>query len=385
MERYPGWNLTAAQRARAELLGLALAAARRLKGQGGCLTAPSELHHEHNASPYWNESYYFNFTDLAGRIGGFTRIGMVPNQKTAIAILFLFLEDGGILMTSQTEPIEASRDDVSVGALRYERARALWEWRILFKGSMLRLSDPRDLARLGQDEPSAVSSPQGFCAEEVDLELSFIGWSPCHDFKDVDPHFIAERFVSGRSRLEDLRAMGKVASEHYEQVGEVAGSITIGGRTISFQGSGQRDHSWGERDWKAPRGWTWLTAQFGKDLGFNLSRVMIRSLDLFNGYVSRNGRNYRLRRARLETAFEADGQTQKSIRIRLQDTSGWEAEIEGSPRNVVPLTLTEGSHRTRVNEAFTLYRWGGREGYGISEYLHQLTCKAGPSSPAKAV
>lgn len=373
MERYPEWNLTTRQQIKAELLSYILGAAKRIKGKGGSVPAPAEFHHAHDASHHWNESYYFNFSDPSGRIGGFTRIGMVPNQKTAIAILFLFLDDGGILMLHQSEPILASRDEVSVGLLRYERIQPLWEWKILFRGSMLHLADPRDLVHFFDGSSPAAPGAGGQHFVDVDLDLVFRGWSPCHDFKDVDLRFFADRIVSKGSRLEDLRATGKVASEHYEQVGDVTGRIELGGSALSFQGSGHRDHSWGERDWKAPERWTWLTAQFGRDFGFNLSRVMIRSLDIFNGYVSRNGRNYHLRRAHLQTEFEPDGRTQKSLLLRLQDTTGWEAEILGNALTVVPLTLVDGAHRTRVNEAFALYRWKGKEGLGIAEYLYQIS------------
>lgn len=374
MARYPEFELGIAQRIRAECLYRLLAAARAWKGVRGPVPDRSEFHHEHGPSWYWNESYYFNFSDRNYRIGGFTRIGMVPNQKSAVGILFLFLEDGSILMLHQSEPIESSRDDVGVGELRYERVRPLWEWRIRFAGNMLRLADPANLpSLLGATSPG---SGVRLCAEPslvaVNLDLLFSGWSPCHDFKETNLRFFAERFVSRGSRLKDLRAVRKVASEHYEQVGDVVGTIVLDSRTLDIRGSGHRDHSWGERDWKAPKRWTWLTAQFGREFAFNLSRVVIRSLDIFNGYVSRQGKNYALRRAHLETEFKADGTTQRRVHIRLEDTSGWEADLEAEALTVVPLTLSEGDHQTRVNEAFASYRWEGREGLGIAEYLHQV-------------
>jgi hypothetical protein len=236
---------------------------------------------------------------------------------------------------------------------------------------MLYLADPREHLALST-EVRADSDPGDLDFKEVSLDISFEGWSPCHDFKEVDASFVAERLVNRRSRLKDLASITKVASEHYEQVGHWTGEIRVDGERIGIHGSGHRDHSWGERDWKAPERWTWLTAQFGDEFGFNLSRVVIKSVDMFNGYVCRSGKNIPLRRAWLETDFQDDGITQKAVRLRLQDTTGWEAELVGSPRTVVPLVLQDGAHRTLVNEAFTAYRWEGRTGYGISEYLHQL-------------
>ena len=371
MGSFPGWRLSLGQRAKAEMLSALFGLAGRRRGRHAVVPESGEFHHDHNDSHYWNESYYFNFTDPANRIGGFTRIGMVPNQGNAIGILYLFLKDGGILALLQSEAITASRDEVTVGVLRYERVQPLWEWRIVYEGKMLYMADPRDHLSLSTGgKNDAKLSAMDF--RDVFVDMTFKGWSPCHDFKAGDMALIADRLVACGSRLKDLSSIAKVASEHYEQVGGWTGEIRVDGEKIGIQGSGHRDHSWGERDWKAPARWTWLTAQFGSELGFNLSRVVIKSLDIFNGYVCRSGENHPLRRAWLETDFEDDEVTQKRIRLRLQDTTGWEAEVEGTPQTVVPLVLQEGSHRTLVNEAFTAYRWKGKSGYGISEYLHQL-------------
>jgi hypothetical protein len=371
MGSFPGWGLSLGQRLKAETLSALLGLARRRKGRHGRVAESGEFHHDHSDSHYWNESYYFNFTDPDNKIGGFTRIGMVPNQENANGILYLFLKDGGILALIQSEAIKASRDEVTVGLLQYERVQPLWEWRILYVGKMLYLADPRDhfLLSTGGRQDADLSETD---FKDVSVDITFKGWSPCHDFKAANISFIADRLVACGSRLKDLASITKVASEHYEQVGAWTGEIRVDGEKVGIQGSGHRDHSWGERDWKAPERWTWLTAQFGSEFGFNLSRVVIKSLDIFNGYVCRSGNNYPLRRAWLETDFEDDGVTQKGIRLRLQDTTGWEAQVEGAPQTVVPLVLEEGSHRTLVNEAFTAYRWEGRTGYGISEYLHQI-------------
>jgi hypothetical protein len=371
MEKYPDWKLAQSGKLRAKGLSSLFTLGRRAKKQGGPVRPQDEFHHPHQDAYHWNESYYFNFTDPDRGMGGFSRIGMVPNQDVAIGILYIFLPDGGILMLTQSEPCRASRDEIGVGLLRYERVQPLREWRIRFEGEMLCLPDPRRLLTL-VDPPAGGASEEDLEFRQASVDLRFRGWSDCHNFKDADADFVAERFVNAGSRLRDLMAVTKVASEHYEQVGEWSGEVVIAGEKFPIRGSGHRDHSWGERDWKAPERWTWLTAQFGADFGFNLSRVVIKSLDIYNGYVCRAGKNFSLRRAWLATEFEGDGRTQKRVRVRLQDVSGWEAEVEGIPQTVVPLTLRDGAHRTLVNEALTEYEWRGRRGFGISEYLHQL-------------
>ena len=106
--------------------------------------------------------------------------------------------------------------------------------------------------------------PETLTSQRVEVDLEVEGVAPCFNFKDSDPRALAEMLVKARTRLADLRQVSKVSSEHYEQVMRVSGSIKIGNREISFAGSGHRDHSWGLRDWAAPRLWTWLTCQFGR-------------------------------------------------------------------------------------------------------------------------
>jgi len=373
MERYPGWNLGLASRVKAVALRGAVGAALGLSGRRrGVRSASVEGYHRPTGSLYWNESYYFNFTDPVKKMGGFTRIGILPNQQTSIGLLCIYLEDGGIDFLVQSEECEDMREEgeaLSVGLLAYEMVRPLWEWKVRFSGAMLHFAKPAMLLEFLRRKDAS-----GLCSfHDVEVDLSFVGWSPCHDFKNMDARAFADRFVAKKSSFKDLRRISKIASEHYEQVGSWKGSIRVEGMTHHIHGTGHRDHSWGQRDWKAPSTWTWLTSQFDGALGFNVSRVVIGSMDVVNGFVSRDGKNYPLRRVHLETEFEPDGLTQKQILIRAMDSSGWEMEVEAEALCVVPLVHEEKGRRTLINEAFTEYRWDGRTAYGISEYLHQVT------------
>jgi len=233
----------------------------------------------------------------------------------------------------------------------------------------LRSSLERALASLDfDDEVDPVSVPR----VPVDVDLEWKGVAPPFNFKDADPAALAEMIVSAGTHLSDLRMVSRVSSEHYEQTGTVTGSMTIDGEKHDISGSGHRDHSWGVRDWSAPRAWTWLTCQFGDEMAFNLSRVAIESVDVFNGFLCYGGTNHPVRRAELETDFEEDGLTQKAVRFRFEDVDGRAIEVAGDVLTVIPLDLRARGHNTIVNEGLARYRWEGREGYGIAEYLHQM-------------
>lgn len=336
---------------------------KRAKRAGEPLAEDVELLHAHSFDRDWNESYYFNFVDPARRVGGYTRIGILPNQESDIFTIMLYA--GGRRLLAETGGGRAVADEagVSIGNLRYEIAEPLKSWRLRFSGEMRDIADSRALISM---------SPEEGTRTPVELDITFEGVAPCFNFKNADALALAEMLVKARTRLRDARQVSRVSSEHYEQAGRCTGVIGFDGRELEFAGGGHRDHSWGVRDWSAPRLWTWLTCQFGDELAFNLSRVAIGTVDVFNGFVCRGGKNYPVRRARLETVFEEDGITQKALRFAVEDTGGRLIDVAGDVLTVIPLDLSSRGHSTLVNEALAEYRLEGRTGYGIAEYLHQV-------------
>jgi hypothetical protein len=336
---------------------------KNMKKIGAPLEPDVESLHDPTDDYHWNESFYFNFTDPKRAIGGWTRMGIVPNQETDTGAMMLYAGGSRILVTLQSGKVTSDGEMLSLGALEYHRMDPLRQWRLVFRGDMADIVDARKLPEL---------DPERQRTQEVEVDLVFEGGAPCFDFKDADPRAVAEMLVDADTRLRDLRRVSRVSSDHYEQTGVVRGNIRIGNREIAFSGGGHRDHSWGPRDWAAPRLWTWLTCRFGDELAFNLSRVAIASVDLFNGFISRDGVNYPLRRAYLETEFEEDGLTQRRLAFSMEDTGGRTVEVTGDVLTAIPLHLPSNDHITLVNEALTEYRCEGMTGCGISEYLHQL-------------
>ena len=112
--------------------------------------------------------------------------------------------------------------------------------------------------------------------------------------------------------------------------------------------------------------------EFGQDTGLNLCRIVIGKVDLFLGYIIRDGQNYPLKDFKLETEFEADGTTQKKINFSIEDVSGFRMDVTGQVHSLFHLLKHDGEKTTVVNEALTEYKWNGRTSFGISEYLHKL-------------
>jgi len=333
--------------------------------RGRELTGRDEFNHPFGAGLLWNESYYFNFFDHQVGLGGFTRIGILPNQQATIGLLALYPLDETALLFRNDPPLPEDPDVLETGPLVYGRIEPMKAWRIQFQGGMVHVPEPRKLL----DRSVPVDAPQ---MQEVEVDLTFRQLSPVFDYHDLDPMSFARFLVERKVPVRELRSVSRVSSHHYEQAGTVRGKVRIGSEEYDFQGSGQRDHSWGTRDWKAPTLWRWLTAQFGSDLALNLSRVVIGRVEIFAGFLYHSGRNHPIRRFELDTEYEAGELIQKHLSIRAEDISGKVIEMTGEVVNPIPLVLEESGHRTLVVEAMTRYTWKGQRCYGISEYLQQL-------------
>jgi hypothetical protein len=319
--------------------------------------------------PLYNDSHYFNFFDHDHGIGAFTRIGKLANRNASIGLFFIYLREGQAFILAQSEHIPRDLTEIRSGPIRYEIIKPLKELRIVNRARFLRLENPRDWI-----------DPVGLCRRvkdedfvDVDVDITFSGWGEVHNSKNLYARGLARRMIEKDFGLKDLMETRKFAAEHYEQAGSYRGTIRIGDRTIELgNATGHRDHSWGARDMTAAKSWTWLTVQFGEGMAVNVACFKAGKLDIMSGYIFRNGRNHALREIGLDTEFEDDGLTQKSLRFSVQDTTGFRMNVEGRVLNPIPIVVADDDKiRSFAFEAMTEYTWQGRKAYGISEYVHR--------------
>ena len=76
-----------------------------------------------------------------------------------------------------------------------------------------------------------------------------------------------------------------IGTTRYEVSCNVHGEILVGDETIQLDGIGQRDHSWGVRDWWN-LGWVWTAGGLEDGTRFHTARIRIPGLEAFApGYV----------------------------------------------------------------------------------------------------
>ena len=307
------------------------------------LAAEDEYTHAPGTEPTFDESMYFNVFDPAAEVGGFFRLGNRPNEGHAEMTVCLYLPDGSVgFMFGR--PGVGGNDGFDAAGLRFEVIEPFAALRVAYDGPLALLPDPLAM----RDPRSAFAA-----AEQVrcSLELTYRGLAPA---------FGAEAGLAG------------FAAAHYEQHVGARGRVSLGERDWEVDGFGLRDHSWGPRTWQAPLWYRWLTCSAGERDGFMVSVIATRDGEVRRaGVLLEDGRYAPIHDARIETDWSGEHHDHAGLRCRAR-TEGREVEIEGRVRALIPLRHRRDGETTRIGEGLTEYRWDGKVGYGLSEYLDQL-------------
>jgi hypothetical protein len=309
-----------------------------------------EHDHAHPVEPdtAWSESYYFNCYDPATDTGFYSRAAVRPNEGTLDAGMSIWIPGGGIAHAGGVREQRTMVDTVlDAGPVRYEMLEPMKRWRITVDGD----------------------STAGPVAIDVEFEalMPFVG-----------------SYGQGRegqgSSAETRKHLGK---GHLEQAGRWSGTITVGGdvHRLGPEARGNRDKSWGPRRWGGPTMWRWFSINIGDDTHFGGIRNGTAAGDLHRGWVWKDGEHASVERWDVTCDLAEDGVTHVRSHVVAHDKLGRSHQLEAEVIRVEPGTKGIQPGRTIVNEGLARWTYEGREGWGISEYLHQLDDQARPVVP----
>jgi hypothetical protein len=321
------------------------------------LEPSDEYTHEPDPVPNYNESMYLNGFDLDAEVGGWFRIGNRVNEGYAEMTVCIYLPDGRIGFLYDRPKID-NNDKMAAGGLEIGVVKPFEHLTIGFDGKVCLLDDPKQMAN-----PREAFKTNPFVECEVRLDVT--GVSPMYgglpQYDDGSPI--------------ETDASKSFAKAHYEQHTAVKGSIQVGAETITLDGLGLRDKSWGPRYWQAVSWYRWLPMIFGPDFAMMLSIVDAGGSPRRSGMVLDNGEYKMIRDCRIESDYDADDyQTAMRCWARTDDA---EYEVTGEVISMIPLRnrrkTDDGEQlHTRITEAMTRYECNGRKGMGMSEYLDQI-------------
>ena len=292
------------------------------------------IHNVEDPSEHWSDSLYFNLWDPASDVFLLTRIAVLPNRPGATAGAVLWRGEHPVYGYGRDvdEVPLGDWDDMRIEGLRYRMERALETWE-------LELED----------------GANGF-------DLRFEGFTGAIDYAD------------------NAQPLPKpVAWGHYEQTCRVTGRIVVNDEEIRIDGVGQRDHSWGFRDWGGVREWHWITGFFETHGGegsrsFNIFHVVQSDGTVTaNGFVHDGGTDYLVvgvERATRESPG-GGGRAPASTELTIEVEGGHRFEITAeAAKTAIPVRPAGPDRATVVHEVPMRMRTSdGLEGFGIYELL----------------
>lgn len=288
------------------------------------LTYEDDFLHEPTERSDFRESYYFNWVDLESGVSGFTTIGLLPNMERREFVFALFY--GKDLREAYwKEPNGAVSDDIgkalSYGKLSYKLIQPLKDWKISYQ------------------------------SEKMEIDLLWSGRFPYYEFGE---------------------GSGTSWKGHFEQSGTVTGKVTFpDGREIPINGLGQRDKSWGSRDWHIEK-WFALHAQF-EDISIGLRRDYVDGKYFSSGGISTIDGHIPITKVDLDTEY-------------IEDRMPYAAETkihgaDGSTYTLKSKIISDGSFvrfardfsggDTELWEEMAVHEWKetGEKGTGLLEWL----------------
>jgi hypothetical protein len=166
---------------------------------------------------------------------------------------------------------------------------------------------------------------------------------------------------------------------HYEQLGRVAGSITIDGETTPFDGTGHRDHSRGPRDFASVLDHAWVDCLFPSGRFFALYRMRLPGgADGVAAACVGDATTVTPARVLAMPLLAEDESARDGYQIVLQTEDGRhviDAEIVnsiGTTSYMTPNWMAAGVAAAPevmqiVSDGATRFSWGGEEGFGHTQ------------------
>jgi hypothetical protein len=295
-----------------------------------CPTQNDERNHKPSDRKDWRESYYFNFVDTERGVYGFTTIGLLPQAAKREFVFALFHRDKRHFYYQEPAAPYSfdSFESLNDGHLRFELIEAMKQWRITISSG------------------------------ELKADLNWVGRFPPFNFGECS---------------------GTSWDGHFEQSGVVTGTLQMGDMTLSINGFGQRDKSWGSRNWHIDQ-WYALHAQF-REFSIGLRNDIVGENSIVSGGVSSISGCVPITRVDVETEYGTDPNQPIGATTKIGCKDGREYVLNSkliSPLSFVKFTRRFPGGTTELLEAMALHRWEETEeiGTGLLEWL--FTRMSGP-------
>ena len=204
--------------------------------------------------------------------------------------------------------------------------------------------------------------------EEIKLDLKWRSSSPIMDFDKAgtSPKQVAEQISKQKWNKQFFKRLKEIHLVHYEQDGEITGTITWKGKGHEVALKGVRDHSFGKRNWEEWSRHIWFLGILDDGRFFNVSVIDYDFVtNLKAGFIF-DGTDYV---TFTETpAFENLGLNESlphKLSFKIKETEkGENIEITTDMKQFFPFMMDDVYH---IRQSKAEFSYGGVKGVGIAE------------------
>ena len=305
----------------------------------------------------WNESYYLCFADTKNNLRGMSRMGFKPNKPEGMTFLFFFLPDGSAAGYHATEEVESYSNPFSVESVTHECIESEKVWHYSFNGNMVVVENPEDFPKV-REYPELISD-----FIEVKMDINF---KPLNDVYEYSEHMTKESLELGR----------KAGDKHWEQIALISGEINLSEEKFVLDNVlGQRDHTYGIREWTGVGNWLYYVVWFNENLAINPAAIITDDGRLSTGgFLFKNGKNIPLKTIKvIDQQFREDGVLPISSELEIVDTLNEKHILKGYPGPIIPIPFKdeEGKETILVQSFGTFELDNITGGYGTFETLRK--------------
>ena len=314
----------------------------------------------------WNESYYFAFFDKKNNIGGVSRIGFKPNKPERMTFFILFFPDGKkIAIYNKVEHIKEYSNPFRVGFVEHN-CQSDGKWSYLFEGKMIVLENPEDLSNLQESSKFTLLKKllrKELYKKRIKMNLSF---NPISEVYEYSKYMTPESLEIGK----------KAGDKHWEQIADISGEIQIANDTYKVDNTlGQRDHTYGVRDWTGVGNWLYYVIWFNKNLAINPAAIVMDDGKMSSGgFLFKNGKNIPIKTIKIiEQKFREENVFPISSELEIVDYSGEKHVLKANAGTIVPIPFRD----NEGNKSYLIQSFGNFKlneisgGYGTFETLRK--------------
>jgi hypothetical protein len=307
--------------------------------------------------PEWNESYYFVFYSKKHQLGGMSRIGFKPNKQEGMIFFFIFLPDGSAAGYHQEIKIRDYTKEIKIKGMSHG-----WQsnenWNYKFEGNMIFVKNSLDLPKV-RENPKLIMK-----VEQVKMDVLF---KPINEPYEYSKYMTPESLEIGK----------KSGDKHWEQIGSISGNIMIGKKEYLLQKViGQRDHTYGVRDWTGVGNWFYYVIWFNENLAINPAAIITDDGRLSTGgFLFKAGKNIPLKTIRIiDQKFQDDNVFPISSELEIIDNLNNKHLLKANVGSIIPIPFRDakGDQSILIQSIGKFELDGIKGGYGTFETLRKV-------------